>query len=294
MKRNLLTLNFILTSLFSIGQTNLANGTFSGGNAEVVQIEALGGASVYASDLQTDCSAYWYPQGTLCNSADVDSQTQSTKQNNASGATWDTMGNGYDAVGVLVIDLGSVQNIQTLQVYQMFSDGKTTHIQFFYHADTSTVAPDYTDSGWTSLTNEHVVSEGDISDNTVTLPTSISVASTATRYLKIHARNDGSYGDATYIELRNIKVFGSVLTSQNFESTTNLKFYPNPSKAVFAIDSYENVNVEIFDLLGKLILKREIISGYNTLDLSGFQDGFYFAKVLNTNGKIDTYKLVKE
>ena len=50
---------------------------------------------------------------------------------------------------------------------------------------------------------EQLVGAGDISGNTVTLPTSIPVASTAARYLKVHVRNDGSYGDASYIESYN-------------------------------------------------------------------------------------------
>jgi len=294
MVKKLLFLSFILAGFFSLAQTNLANGTFSGGNATVIQIEALGGASAYNSDLTLDCLMSWNPQGSLCNSSDIDSQTQSTKQNNNSGATWNTGGNGYNAIGVLVIDLGAVQNIEALQVYQMFSDGKVTHIQFFTHSETS-IAPDHTDAGWVSLTPEQLVGAGDISGNTVTLPTSIPVASTAARYLKVHVRNDGSYGDASYIELRSIKIFDSVLSSQDFRYSSELKFYPNPSKGVFSIESNgEEVSIEIFDLLGKKIAQKEKVSEFDSLDLSAFQNGIYFAKILNSSGTSTTYKLIKE
>lgn len=197
----------LFCQLSSYSQTNVANGVSSGGTATVIEISALGGASVYASELTEDCTLAWRPQGTLCNSADSNSETLSTKIENNSGATWRTNGIGYNAIGVLVIDLGSVKLIDKFQIYQMFSDGKSTHAEIFYHTNTSTV-PISTDSGWTSSAAEVVVGAGSISGNTVSLPTVVNFGQISTRFIKVHVRNDGTIGFPNFIELRSLKIFG--------------------------------------------------------------------------------------
>jgi hypothetical protein len=206
-QKNYFFILIFLGQLLSYGQINVANGVSSGGTATVIEISALGGASVYASELTEDCALSWRPQGTLCNSADINSETVSTKVNNSSGATWRTNGTGYNGIGVLVIDLGSVKFIDKFQIYQMFSDGKATHAEIFYHPNTST-APISTDGGWISSAAETTVGAGSISGNTVSNPTTVNFGQISTRFIKVHVRNDGTLGFPNYIELRSLKIFG--------------------------------------------------------------------------------------
>ena len=134
------------------GSANVLNGIYSGGDAHVVEIDGYDGAEPYHDDLETDCSGSWYPQGTLCDEIPTaDSKTASSKSNSDSGATWSI--ESAESTGVLVIDLGSVQTLTEIRVFQMFSDGKTTQIRFAYHAETGEIAPSWDGEGWTTFAN---------------------------------------------------------------------------------------------------------------------------------------------
>ncbi len=130
------------------GETNVLKSIHSGGSARVVKYNAYNSARVYSNDdLSMDCSGSWYPQGSLCDEdLTADSKIVSSKSNSASGATWPT--DSADGTGVLVIDMGSVQNLSELRVFQMFSDGKTTQIHFAYHPESSGTSPEWNDDGW--------------------------------------------------------------------------------------------------------------------------------------------------
>ncbi|MFM7171500.1 MAG: hypothetical protein ACKO4U_00485, partial [Caldilinea sp.] len=161
-----------------------------------VQIAGDGGVSPYNTDLNNWLDSWQapqaiYDQGTYANSEDYWSNLD---ENVGWGSTWN---NNSDGIGYLVVDLLDVRTIDRFSVFQMFSDGKTTHIQFFKHSATVS-APDYTDTGWVAVEDEHVVDAGlnDSSLGRIASPTKISVTAFSTRFLKISVRNDGSYGDS--------------------------------------------------------------------------------------------------
>ena len=206
---------------------NKLNGTNSGGAATVVETTAtLGDGTedvdfIYHDDLTTGCDASWYVQGTLCDEPDTtDSPTTSTKTEADSGATWYGDGElGVDdeapVTGFLVIDTCSDDSCEAVdfneaRVFQMFSDGKTTHLRVSIHADRSDTAPAWDDAGWMTVTDFATIGEGtNIDDLVVEGPTVISTGPQVTRYVRIEARNDGSLldDDASYIELRSVKLF---------------------------------------------------------------------------------------
>lgn len=72
----------------------------------------------------------------------------------------------------------------------------------------------------------------------------------------------------------------------------DLTLYPNPSKGVFYINytGTETLEIEVFDVLGKQVLKR---TNTNIVDLSAFNSGIYLAKFTTPSGSI-TKKLVRE
>ena len=179
-----------------------------------VQIAGNGGVSPYNTDLDKWDDDQWqapqalYDQGTYANSEDYWSNPVE-----GWGSTWN---NNSGGVGYLVVDLLDVRTIDRFSVFQMFSDGKTTHIQFFKHSATVS-APDYTDTGWVAVEDERVVDAG-LNDSTlgrIASPTKISVTAFSTRFLKISVRNDGRYGGSDYIELKGVKAFAPSVPSRN-------------------------------------------------------------------------------
>ena len=92
------------------------------------------------------------------------------------------------------------------------------------------------------------------------------------------------------------------LTSNTFTSTTlfnesfekeGVSFYPNPFETIFNIVINENAEATITDVFGKQIAFQNLISGTNTIDLSGRAAGVYFVKIRPTKGN-KTIKMIKK
>ena len=72
-----------------------------------------------------------------------------------------------------------------------------------------------------------------------------------------------------------------------------IAIYPNPSTSIFNIlwNGTANASIEVYDLAGKLIKTENLKQGTNTyqLDLSGYDKGFYFAKI-----QLDGQQVIKK
>ena len=91
----------------------------------------------------------------------------------------------------------------------------------------------------------------------------------------------------------NVSTVATTLSIKNNKQNVGVKIYPNPAKNILNItsDSFEVKNVEIYNLLGKLVL-FEAVSNQN-LNISALNKGVYFVKVTQ-EGKTITRKLVVE
>jgi len=83
----------------------------------------------------------------------------------------------------------------------------------------------------------------------------------------------------------------------NHDGDSLLKIIPNPNNGVFEIfsnDSLNDIEVRLYDVLGKLILEKKY-SSFNscTIDMSSERSGFYLMEV-NCGGKGEHYKIVKK
>lgn len=61
--------------------------------------------------------------------------------------------------------------------------------------------------------------------------------------------------------------------------------YPNPSPGDFYIDTEEELNICLFDELGKIILTKTLNQGKHSLSMYGFSSGIYLMKVENSKGQ---------
>ena len=84
-----------------------------------------------------------------------------------------------------------------------------------------------------------------------------------------------------------------VLSSDNF-AQNSLVVYPNPTKGFINIQTLETVSVEVYDMIGKLILSKQIENEFQNLDLTNFPTGIYLLKATNANGFTQTHKIIKE
>ncbi|MCE3295087.1 MAG: hypothetical protein K0R65_801, partial [Crocinitomicaceae bacterium] len=79
-----------------------------------------------------------------------------------------------------------------------------------------------------------------------------------------------------------------------FENNVSLNVYPNPFSDVVTLnlEGTHAMNIQLFDIHGKLILENVYSEGENTVDLSNLQDGVYFIKTM-INNESRTIKITK-
>lgn len=85
----------------------------------------------------------------------------------------------------------------------------------------------------------------------------------------------------------------ATLGNSDFDNETRITIYPNPSTRIFNIVSQQNISVEIYDLLGKLVYNQSLANGTNSIDISNFNAGVYLLKATDANGNTETHKLIK-
>jgi len=77
----------------------------------------------------------------------------------------------------------------------------------------------------------------------------------------------------------------------------NINLYPNPTHGIVYIEipnyeNFNNVNIYIYDLTGKLILNRNVENSITEIDFSKYPNGTYILK-LNKNGIMSEWKIIK-
>ncbi|WP_299780813.1 DNRLRE domain-containing protein [uncultured Formosa sp.] len=68
--------------------------------------------------------------------------------------------------------------------------------------------------------------------------------------------------------------------------------YPNPATHEFIISRAAGASMTIYNVMGKLVLQKQIENNEQAIDVSQFNSGIYFVR-LNNNGVLSTKKLIK-
>ena len=96
----------------------------------------------------------------------------------------------------------------------------------------------------------------------------------------------GNYGEGEEVFFRTI---GSLSVNDN--NLQNVIIYPNPTNTILNIENAENSTIEVYDLLGRVVLFENNISTNNQLNVSNLPIGTYLIKIKNNN-KIITDKFI--
>lgn len=121
---------------------------------------------------------------------------------------------------------------------------------------------------------------------------SANIAGTGTTLtLRLNASNGSLVEEFAFDDFR---LFETVLTNEDFSFNSQLSIYPNPTKSIFNIDINDNAIIEVFDVLGKKVMQKTILSGLNNLDVSPLEKGIYFARITNSISQTKTVRLIKE
>lgn len=101
-------------------------------------------------------------------------------------------------------------------------------------------------------------------------------------------------GGLTYFDASDTTV---VSTKPPSTTINEINLYPNPTNGVININlgnnTLKNANLQVIDLLGKVILTEQLTTQKTTLNLNNYRKGIYFVRFSNENGS-RVYKVVKE
>lgn len=81
-------------------------------------------------------------------------------------------------------------------------------------------------------------------------------------------------------------------------SETKVTIYPNPTRGMLKVDvsgveTFENAQISLYDLTGKLLQQWSGISQSNEIDISARTPGMYIMQIAY-NGKVSSWKIIKE
>lgn len=77
----------------------------------------------------------------------------------------------------------------------------------------------------------------------------------------------------------------------------NISIYPNPNNGTFNVSfpsQINNASIEVYNSIGALVYKQEIINQENSIELSNQANGLYFVKVVRENKIVGTRKIIKQ
>jgi len=109
-----------------------------------------------------------------------------------------------------------------------------------------------------------------------------------------------------YISVNNVESFDDIEVGGNslsFSTTQALSVgefsardvavYPNPATSYISVSSHYEVNVEVYDLIGKKVKQINNVMNGSKIDISDLKQGIYIVKLLNGE-KVNSIKLLKK
>jgi hypothetical protein len=130
------------------------------------------------------------------------------------------------------------------------------------------------------------------SDGAMTMTTS--VTPTVTTTYTVTATELGCSADAfVTIIVSNCTGINAITTSAN-----GISVYPNPTNGILNIaissELAGTTSIEVYDAIGKLVIKETLSTDTSTINTSKLTDGIYVFKVINNNKAIKIGKIVKQ
>jgi hypothetical protein len=99
----------------------------------------------------------------------------------------------------------------------------------------------------------------------------------------------------TFVPTSNVYFFRNALITsiQSQKITEELSVFPNPSNGVFNFSASLSGKIAVYNQLGQQLFANQV-SEVNMIDLSHLSSGIYVLQVLDTKGKIATFKVNKQ
>ncbi len=129
--------------------------------------------------------------------------------------------------------------------------------------------------------------------NTGATTMSVSVSPTVTSTYTVNVSNA-----AACVASSTVMVTVNACVGINEAVANLISVYPNPNNGVVNInltaELAKNATLEVYDALGKLVVKQVLVNELNTINMSNLDNGIYTFKVLNNTNTVKIGKLIKQ
>lgn len=102
----------------------------------------------------------------------------------------------------------------------------------------------------------------------------------------------GTFQDSIQVKYR---FGGSDCFLDTPETPITYSVYPNPANNFLNIKLTSNGNsvvLNIYNIMGELVINEELVSGNNTISVADLSDGVYFYSIIKNNAIVETKKVV--
>lgn len=84
-------------------------------------------------------------------------------------------------------------------------------------------------------------------------------------------------------------IFDNVVEKTNL----NVSIYPNPAKDMVSLTNVEGCTIEIYNILGQIVLTQVATSALESVNISDLTTGSYIIRITNENGNVTSKQIVK-
>ncbi len=92
-----------------------------------------------------------------------------------------------------------------------------------------------------------------------------------------------------------IRGFSSpVLANESFDLNSKVLVYPNPVTKNLTITNDSDSKIEVYDVMGKIVVTKNMSAGDSDIEMSNYSKGVYLAKITNTNNQSKIVKIIKQ
>lgn len=98
-------------------------------------------------------------------------------------------------------------------------------------------------------------------------------------------------GNINWLQFSKDKISGTAVDKVGFGQ--NIVIYPNPVQDRFTITNSSDADLEVYNQIGRLVLKENVQSDRYTVSMAALKPGFYIVRVLK-DGFAGSFKVIKE
>ena len=103
--------------------------------------------------------------------------------------------------------------------------------------------------------------------------------------IKVRFEAHTGYGNDLYVD--DINLFHGTVSIPE-DSLAAIRIFPNPSTGIISISDPSNViqNVQVYDSQGRLVYDNSTKQAHQPIDISNFEQSFYFVKIRTDRGLV--------